>query len=131
MSLPHRPLSPHLGIYKLPITALLSISHRITGLLLSLGLVLLLATLLSVAHGETSYLLLQQCLRAWWGRALLGLGFAALFLHWSHGIRHLLMDCGLGLQKKDLSRYAAWEIGATVLLTLSALALLNGETLWL
>lgn len=127
----HRPLSPHLGIYKLPITALLSISHRVTGLLLSLGLVLSLVALASVAHGETAYTSLQHCLRTGWGRVFLGGIFAALFLHWSHGIRHLLMDCGIGLEKKDLPRYATWEIGATIVLTLCALGLVNGELLWL
>ena len=50
-----RPLSPHLQIYRLPLTALLSISHRITGVALSLGLLLLVWLLAAAAGGADSY----------------------------------------------------------------------------
>ena len=50
-----RPLSPHLQIYKLPLPALMSISHRITGVALSSGTILLAMWLLCLAGGEQSF----------------------------------------------------------------------------
>ena len=59
-----RPLSPHLQVYRLPLTAWLSITHRLTGVLLSLGLVLLLGSLLAIAGDGSAYAALQVFLRS-------------------------------------------------------------------
>jgi succinate dehydrogenase / fumarate reductase cytochrome b subunit len=56
----NRPISPHLQIYKLPLTARLSISHRITGVFLSAGFVLFAAALLLISAGPDSYSALQN-----------------------------------------------------------------------
>ena len=50
----HRPLSPHLQIYQLPFAAILSITHRVTGVFLTLGSVLLVYWLVAIASGETA-----------------------------------------------------------------------------
>ena len=56
----NRPLSPHLQVYRLPLNALLSISHRLTGVALSFGFVLLVVWLLGIAFLPTLFDLVQQ-----------------------------------------------------------------------
>jgi succinate dehydrogenase / fumarate reductase cytochrome b subunit len=123
-----RPLSPHLQIYRLPITAILSISHRITGLLLSAGVVLWVVFLMAVAQGAAQYAWAQAVLDSIPGRLLLWAWIYALFFHLCHGVRHLVWDTVHGLERDTLDRYAYLEIGASVLLTLGVLlfALLRG-----
>lgn len=90
----NRPLSPHLQVYSLPLTALLSISHRITGIGLVLGMVILTIWILSAAIGEAEYNYLNSFVNFWFGRLVL-LGFSfALFYHLSNGLRHLFWDMG-------------------------------------
>ena len=90
----NRPLSPHLQVYSLPLTALLSISHRITGVGLAFGMVLLTIWVLSAAVGETEYNYFNSFINFWFGRLVL-LGFSfALFYHLSNGLRHLFWDIG-------------------------------------
>ena len=55
MSASHRPLSPHLQVYRLPLSAILSILHRITGVFLTLGTLLLVWWLTAVAQGEVEF----------------------------------------------------------------------------
>lgn len=112
-----RPLSPHLQIYRLPLTGLISISHRITGVCLSLGLIGVLYLLISVAAGEAAYQAMQAVMGFWlaklayWGFVL------ALFFHLCHGVRHLFWDAGRGFDRGTLQRLAIYELVATVVLT--------------
>ena len=93
----HSPLSPHLQIYKPQLTSLLSITHRGTGVLLALGLLLLPYWLLSIAAGPKVYDALLIHFSAWYGKLLLlGLLFS-LYYHLCNGIRHLGWDLGRGL----------------------------------
>ena len=113
-----RPISPHLDIYKLPLTALMSISHRITGVGLGFGLVLMVLTLVAVASGEETYTFYQVHLSAWYGQAVLFLFSFALYFHLCHGIRHLFWDAGAGFNKDDANKFSKLTIVAAVLLTL-------------
>ncbi len=113
-----RPLSPHLQIYRLPITAVLSITHRITGVILSAGLVLWAVFLMAVAAGEAQYASTQVVLDSTPGKLLLWAWIYALFFHLCHGIRHLVWDTVHGLERNTLNRDAYLEIGGSVLLTL-------------
>jgi len=91
------PLSPHLQIYKPQLTSVLSITHRGTGVLLALALLLLPYWLLSVAAGPEAYAVLLSHFSAWYGKLLLlGLLFS-VYYHLCNGIRHLVWDLGLGL----------------------------------
>jgi succinate dehydrogenase / fumarate reductase cytochrome b subunit len=117
MTTKQRPLSPHLQVYRLPLTGLISITHRITGVLLSLGLLLFLVLLLAIAGGESAYQTLQTALNHGLINLLLWGFIASLFFHLCHGIRHLLWDRGLTLAKADLQRFALYELAAAVLLT--------------
>ena len=114
----NRPISPHLQIYHLPLTAILSICHRITGVFLAIGLLGLVGMLWQLKHGELSYLQLQNMLHTLPFQLLLGLFLYALIFHLCHGIRHLVWDTGKSFTHLQLKRYAQIEIVMSFLLTL-------------
>jgi succinate dehydrogenase / fumarate reductase cytochrome b subunit len=96
-----RPLSPHLGGYKLQISSVTSILHRITGVALGAGTVLLTLWLVSAAAGDGPFSIVQAFFASWVGRIIL-FGFTvALFYHFCNGIRHLTWDAGKGLRAAD------------------------------
>jgi succinate dehydrogenase / fumarate reductase cytochrome b subunit len=93
---PRRPLSPHLQVYRWGITNTLSILHRGTGLVLSLGLIILAAWLLAIASGPDAFAALAVVLgSAWFKPALAGIAFS-FFYHLGNGVRHLVWDAGRG-----------------------------------
>ncbi|MEQ8509050.1 MAG: succinate dehydrogenase, cytochrome b556 subunit [Rhodospirillaceae bacterium] len=90
----NRPLSPHLQVYRLPLTALMSITHRITGIGLTIGTLLLTWWVTAAAYGVASFEQAQGFLGSWIGLLLL-FGFSfALFFHLFNGVRHLFWDFG-------------------------------------
>lgn len=111
-----RPLSPHLQVYRLPLVAILSITHRITGVGNSIGLLLMTAWLVSAASGPEAYEGMMAFLGSFFGRFLLFCWTLSVFYHLCNGIRHLLWDVGYGLDLRDAykSGYAVM-IGAVVL----------------
>ncbi|GFZ95741.1 succinate dehydrogenase, cytochrome b556 subunit [Elstera cyanobacteriorum] len=114
-----RPLSPHLQIYRLPLTAIMSISHRATGVALSVGTLLLLYWLVSAALGPTAFATAQSVIGSWFGRLLLFGWSVALFYHLSNGLRHLLWDAGYGFTLPEVDRANIAVLGATAVLTLA------------
>ncbi|MDH3713318.1 MAG: succinate dehydrogenase, cytochrome b556 subunit [Gammaproteobacteria bacterium] len=111
-----RPLSPHLQVYRLPLTAVVSIIHRLTGLVIVLGAVLLIVVLFSVAAGPQSYATAQAALDSWIGRLLLIGLTLALYFHLCNGVRHLFWDIGYGFELETVDRTAlATAVGALVL----------------
>lgn len=119
MSNNNHPVSPHLQIYRLPLTALLSITHRITGVLLSLGSLLLLVLLVAAAEGAEAYQALIVHFQAWYGQVfLLGLLFS-LYLHFCNGIRHLFWDVGYGFELETVDLTAKLAIAVAVVLTVA------------
>ena len=116
-----RPISPHLQVYKLPITGILSIAHRITGVLLSAGLIFVVYVIYAVVGGSNTYASMQSVMSLW-PMQLLYWGFIfALFFHLCHGVRHLIWDTGKSLDRDTLNRYAMIELGASLVLTLITL----------
>ncbi|PWQ96777.1 succinate dehydrogenase, cytochrome b556 subunit [Leucothrix arctica] len=112
-----RPLSPHLGIYDLPVTAKLSILHRGTGAALSAGMILLVIALVAAANGEGSWNTMQGFLSSWFGYLVL-FGFTAtLFYHFCNGIRHMMWDLGKGLEKHEVNKSGPIVLAATGVLT--------------
>jgi len=104
-----RPLSPHLSIYRWPLTMTLSMLHRGTGVALSVGLIALAAWLQSIAAGEASYQTIMGWMDTLIGRALL-LGWSfAFFFHLANGIRHLFWDAGLGFELHH-ANVSAWFV---------------------
>ena len=117
----NRPISPHLQDYKLPLTGIISITHRMTGILLSGGLVVIVIMISAVAGGSESYKSLQNFMSGWL-ITLLYWGFIyALFFHLCHGVRHLIWDAGRSFDRETLERYAMIELVISVTLTLTAL----------
>ena len=118
---PHRkpPLSPHLQIYRLPLTALLSVAHRATGVVLGLGALILVLLLAAAANSPETYELIHQQLGSWYGQVfLLGLTFS-LYLHFCNGIRHLFWDVGLGFELNTVDRTAKLAIFFSIVFTVA------------
>jgi len=115
-----RPLSPHLQIYRREITSVLSISHRATGLALSLGTLLLVWWLVALARGPEAFTNAQSFVGSWFGRLLL-LGWTfSLFFHLANGIRHLCWDAGYGFEIKTTTISGWVVVAAATALTVIA-----------
>jgi succinate dehydrogenase / fumarate reductase cytochrome b subunit len=117
MAQPNRPLSPHLGIYRWQVSNTLSILHRITGVMLSLGALAFTAWLVSLAAGPDSYLGVLGWLRSPPGVLLLLAWSFCFFFHLCNGVRHLAWDGGYGFEipRARATGYAA--VGASIVLT--------------
>ena len=112
-----RPMSPHLQIYDLPMTAKLSVLHRGTGAALSAGMILLVIALVAAANGESSWNSMQGFLSSWFGYLVL-FGFTAtLYYHFCNGIRHLMWDMGKGLELSEVEKSGKVVMVATAVLT--------------
>jgi len=122
----YRPLSPHLQIYRLPLNALLSVSHRLSGMVLSLGAVFLVYLLHAAAAGPQAFHAAQSLLGTWTARGLLMVSSYAFLFHLCTGIRHLVWDTGRGLAR-DAAQRSGWVVlAASLLLT----ALIWGIAWW-
>lgn len=115
-----RPLSPHIQIYKPQLTSVLSILHRITGVALALGTVLLVWWLAAAAAGPRDYRAMQEFMGSDLGLLLLLGWSAALFFHLANGIRHLFWDAGLGFDLNTVYQSGWSVVAVTVVLTLGA-----------
>lgn len=123
MAANNRPLSPHLQVYRLPFTGLISITHRITGVLLALGLILFVAMLFALAAGEGAYVAMQSFMSFWLCKLVYWGFIYALFFHVCHGMRHLIWDVGRSFDKAMLNRYALYELIVSAALMLVTLVL--------
>lgn len=92
-----RPLSPHLQVYRLPLPAIMSISHRMTGIILSSGTVMLTLYLVALAGGPESFALAKMVIGHPLGLLVLFGYSVALFYHGCNGVRHLFWDAVIGL----------------------------------
>jgi succinate dehydrogenase / fumarate reductase cytochrome b subunit len=114
-----RPLSPHLSIYRPPITMTTSILHRITGVALYVGTLLVAWWLIAAATSQSHFDLVNGIFGSWIGRLVL-LGYTwALMLHLLGGIRHFIWDAGAGLEKHTASKIAWASLIGSVVLTLA------------
>lgn len=115
-----RPRSPDVQIYKPQLTSVLSIMHRMTGVVLCVGSVLLVAWLVTVANGGRSYAVASAILHSWIGAVLL-LGWTfALFYHLCNGLRHLAWDLDFGFELRNIYLSGWMVVTASVILTLAA-----------
>ena len=114
----NRPLSPHLQVYKLPLPALLSITHRATGVFLAIGTILLSIWIISLATGADDFQSVKGFIGSFFGRLLL-LGWTfSLFFHLFNGIRHLYWDMAKGLELKSVYTSGYVTMAAAAVLTL-------------
>ena len=120
-----RPLSPFMlgQYYRFQWTSLLSFAHRITGLGLSMGTLLLAGWLIALASGPEPYALWSRHMLAWYGQVLLAGWSWALLYHLCNGIRHLFWDAGKGFDLKTAERSGYAVIVISALLTAGVWAL--------
>jgi succinate dehydrogenase / fumarate reductase cytochrome b subunit len=115
-----RPLSPHLQVYRLPLAAWLSITHRITGIGLTIGTLLLVWWVAAAAYGPDAYATFRWFVTSPIGYLVM-LGFSvSLFYHLCTGIRHLFWDAGVSLEIADVNRSNIVVLAGTVILTVIA-----------
>lgn len=126
MATPQRPLSPHLQIYRWGWTMSLSILHRMTGIVLTFGTLLLVFWLAALSGGPESYERVTAFTGHWFGKLLLAGWSVAFFYHLSNGIRHLLWDAGWGLELATARRTAAIVVIATAVMAVVSWMLAAG-----
>lgn len=119
MNTRQRPMSPHMFIYRWPMTMTVSILHRVTGIMLSLGLLVLVAWVLAIAGGADAYRQFADVMGSLPGRVFLVSWTAALFFHLANGVRHLFWDAGLGFEIPQANATGWTVIASTFVLTLA------------
>jgi succinate dehydrogenase / fumarate reductase, cytochrome b subunit len=102
-----RPLSPHLSIYRPTMTMAMSIAHRISGVALYVGVLLLAWFLIAASADASSFAVFSGFISSFIGRVVLFLVTWALFHHLVGGLRHVLWDAGYGLDA-PLRDQMAW-----------------------
>ena len=117
-----RPLSPFMfpTWYRFQITSALSILHRLTGIGLAVGSILLAWWLISVAAGGELFEATHRFLVSPIGMVLLFLWSVAFFYHLCNGIRHLAWDAGYGFEIRSATRSGYAVLAITALLTMLA-----------
>ena len=123
-----RPLSPHLQVYRPQITSVLSIMHRITGIGLGLGTLLLTWWLVAAATSAEAFGAVQYFIGSPIGLLLLFGWSLALFFHLFNGIRHLAWDLGLGFEKVRYHMSGWVVVGGSVAVTV--LTWVIGLVIW-
>ena len=123
-----RPLSPHLQVYKFEWTMALSITHRITGVGLAVGTLLLTWWLVAAATGPDAFARAQKFIGSGLGLLLMFGWTWALFYHLANGIRHLVWDAGYSFELKEAE--LGGKIVAVASLGLTILAWIIGLAVW-
>jgi succinate dehydrogenase / fumarate reductase cytochrome b subunit len=112
-----RPLSPHLQVYKLTLTFVMSGFHRITGVVLYFGILLIAWWLIAAASGPNAYANFEWFMGSLIGRLVL-FGYTwALLHHTLGGIRHLIWDTIHGLEPAERELFALATLVGSVSLT--------------
>ena len=114
----NNPLSPHLQIYRWHISSLLSITHRIAGVINLLALILIFFWLTALSFGENSYELFLLIINSFFGKFIL-IGFTwSMSFHLLSGIRHLVWDLGYGFEIKTANISGMIVIISSLVLTI-------------
>jgi succinate dehydrogenase / fumarate reductase cytochrome b subunit len=116
MTTDRRPLSPHLTIYRWPITMVLSILHRMTGVALSVGLIAFVLWIEAIAYEFIPYDTVYGLMQSLPGQVLLFGWCFSFFFHLANGIRHLVWDTGRLFEKRqaDLSAWFVLLVSAAL-----------------
>ena len=122
------PLSPHLQIYRWQISSLLSITHRISGVINLLALILIFFWLIILSFGESNYELFLLIINSFFGKFIL-IGFTwSMIFHLLSGIRHLAWDLGYGYEIKTANISGTivivFSLALTIIFWLSARGLI-------
>lgn len=123
-----RPLSPHLQIYRWPVSMATSILHRVTGIAVGVGTLLLTWWLIAAAASDDAFATVQRFIGSIIGLLLLFGWTVALVYHFFNGIRHLLWDAGIGFEKRTYY-LSSWGVFAATGFC-SVLIWVVGLTFW-
>lgn len=104
-----RPMSPHLQVYRWPLSMVLSISHRATGCGLGIGTLMLTWWLVAAAVSDDAFATVQWFLGSWLGILCLFGWAASLVLHLLTGLRHLAWDAGYGFEPEEYTK-TGWGV---------------------
>ena len=114
----NKPLSPHIQIYKWHISSLVSISHRITGIINILAITLMCIWFALILLGESNYEIVKIFLQTFVGKfILIGITWSFSFQMLSE-IRHLIMDLGYGFDLKITKITGLLVIFGSLILTI-------------
>ena len=114
----NNPLSPHLQIYRWHISSLLSITHRIAGIINLFALILIFFWLIVLSLGESNYELFLFIINSFFGKFIL-IGFSwSMIFHLLSGIRHLAWDLGYGFEIKTANISGVVVIISSLVLTI-------------
>ena len=112
------PLSPHLQIYRWHISSLLSITHRISGVINLLALILIFFWLIFLSLGENNYQSFLLIINSFIGKFIL-IGFSwSMSFHLLSGLRHLVWDLGYGFEIKTANISGIIVIICSLVLTI-------------
>jgi succinate dehydrogenase / fumarate reductase cytochrome b subunit len=114
----NRPLSPHLQIYRFAMTMAMSIVHRITGVGLYFGTLLLAWWLVAAASGPEYFDFVNGVLGSWFGLIVLFCYSWTIIHHMLGGIRHLVWDTGAGMGKPARDIIATATLIGSIILTI-------------
>jgi succinate dehydrogenase / fumarate reductase cytochrome b subunit len=118
-----RPLSPHMTIYRWPVTMMTSITHRITGMGLALGAVILAWWLVSISNGPEGFQSFHAVADNPVGLLVLfGLTWSLIY-HFLNGVRHLAWDMGYGFDKRIAERNSVIIFALSIIGALAVFAL--------
>ena len=126
MPMNERPLSPHLQIYKLELPMVLSGLHRITGIALSVGSILLVAWISSAVHSADAFASMNGFLGGFIGQFVLFGWTFSLVYHSVSGVRHLIWDTGRLLEVGQINSSSKIVLAIAIVLTLLAWILGGG-----
>ncbi len=113
-----RPLSPHLQVYRPQMTSVMSILHRVAGVILTTGTLIMAAWLVSLALGKEAYDVVVMVIGHPLGQFVLFGYSVALIYHALNGVRHLGWDLGFGLTIPQVYKNGQIVLFLTVVLTL-------------
>ena len=112
------PLSPHLQIYRWHVSSLLSITHRISGVINLLALILIFFWLTALSLGENNYESFLLIINSFFGKFIL-IGFTwSMIFHLLSGVRHLVWDLGYGFEIKTANISGIIVIISSLILTI-------------
>jgi succinate dehydrogenase / fumarate reductase cytochrome b subunit len=125
-NLGNRPLSPHLSVYRMTITMFTSIANRVSGAAMILASLMIVWWLLAAATSPAYFDFVNGFMTSWLGLLILFASLWALWFHFLAGIRHIVMDFGIGYGLGAAIK-SAWGvlIGSAILTILSGILIAN------
>ena len=117
-----RPTNLDIGSIRLPITAYVSILHRVSGVATFFALALLLWLLDTSLASEQGFSSVKSLFNEPLLKFIVWGSLAALAYHLVAGLRHLIMDMGIGEETFDSGRFSAWLAAGVAVITIAAIA---------